>query len=219
MIRVETFPLGPFAMNSHVVYDDTTQEAVLFDTGRDPQPVLDFLKRKNLTLKLLLYTHAHIDHVEGAATVQAAYPEVPTYIHPEEQFWLEGLDMQASMFHLPKAQPPNITRFITDGERFGLDAFEITAHHTPGHTPGGVCYFMPQGPVLMAGDTIFSGSIGRTDFPRGDYDTLMASIINKVMPLPEDTQIYSGHGPVTTVGEEKRHNQFILAYQATGARP
>jgi len=215
MICVESFPLGPFQMNSHVVYDDQTREAVLFDTGRDPQPVLDFIQANGLDLKLLLYTHAHLDHVEGHAAIRAKYPQIPCYIHAEEQFWIDGLATQAQMFHMPEPAPPQITRFIDEGERFTLDAFEIEVFHTPGHTPGGICYFIPQGPVLMAGDTIFYGSIGRTDFPRGDYDTLMASITQKVLTRPDETRIYSGHGPVTTVSRERAENPFLQSYTAS----
>lgn len=217
MIHVKTFPLGPFQMNSHVVYNDTTHEAVLFDTGRDPEVVLDFLNAKALTLKLLLYTHAHLDHVEGHAAIRAQYPQLEAYIHPEEQFWIDGLAMQAAMFHMPQPQPPVIQRYIEDGEEFQLDGFEVKAYHTPGHTPGGICYFIPQGPILVAGDTIFYRSIGRTDFPKGDYDTLLQSITQKVLTLPPQTRIYSGHGPVTTVAEEQAENPFVQQYLAAQA--
>lgn len=212
MLQVETFTLGMFQVHNYLLFDTDTREAVLIDTGKNPTAVLDSIERHQLDLKLLLYTHTHIDHVEGHALIREAYPDLPAWMHAEEQFWVNALAMQAEMFHMPTPSPPVITGFVEPGQVFELGNFSLEARFCPGHTPGGISYYVKEGPFVFTGDTIFYGSIGRTDFPRGDFDTLMDSIATQILTLPDDTTIYSGHGPVTTVGRERQTNPFILQH-------
>jgi hydroxyacylglutathione hydrolase len=212
MLKVDCFTLGMFQVNNYLLYDPDTLEAVLIDTGKDPEVILQTLAQKRLALKLILYTHSHIDHIEGHGTIRKAYPDVPAWLHPEEQFWVDALPMQAEMFNLEPPDPPVITGYVEAGQVFALQNFSLEARFCPGHTPGGISYYAPQGPFLFTGDTIFSGTIGRTDFPKGDFETIMQSIESQILTLPDKTTIYPGHGPVTTVGEERRNNPFVLKY-------
>ena len=201
-----------FQVHNYLLYDTETREAVLIDTGKDPQAVLDFLTDNQLDLKLLLYTHTHLDHVEGHSTIRRAYPDLPAWMHMEDQFWVDALPMQAEMFGMKTPEAPVITGYVQPGQVFTLENCTLEARFCPGHTPGGISYFAKEAPFVFTGDTIFAGSIGRTDFPRGDYKTLMNSIETQIMTLPDDTLIYSGHGDVTTVGTERQSNPFVLEY-------
>ncbi len=209
MLHVDIFTLGIFQVHSYLMYDDVTQEAVLIDTGKDPVEILDTLRRKNLDLKLLLYTHTHIDHIEGHQLIREAYPDLPAWVHAADQFWIDALPMQAQMFRMPVPEPPVITGYVEPGHVFSLSHCTIEARFCPGHTPGGVSYYVPEGPFLFTGDTLFAGAIGRTDFPRGDFNTLMHSISTQILTLPDETIVYSGHGPVTTIGNERAGNPYL----------
>lgn len=212
MLQVEMYTLGMFQVHNYLLFDTETKEAVLFDTGANPQEILQTIEEEGLDLKLLLYTHTHIDHVEGHEVIRKAYPDLPAYMHREEQFWVDALPMQAQMFHMTPPSPPVITGYVEPGQVFTLTNFTIEARFCPGHTPGGISYYVKEGPFVFTGDTIFAGSIGRTDFPRGDFETLMNAINTQILTLPDNTILYSGHGPVTTVGEERRSNPFVLQY-------
>ncbi len=212
MLTVKCFTLGMFQVNNYLLYDDADRQAVLVDTGKDPYPVLDYIKAHQLDLKLLLYTHTHIDHVEGHEVIREAYPDLEAWMHPEEQFWVDALPMQAEMFRMDPPKTPVITGMVTPGQVFQVGAFTLEARFCPGHTPGGISYYVSQGPFLFTGDSIFAGTIGRTDFPKGDFETLMASIREQILTLPDETVVYPGHGPSTTVGEERRSNPYVLQY-------
>lgn len=212
MLKVQEFTLGMFQVHNYLLYDTDTREAVLIDTGKNPEDVLAFLDKNQLDMKLLLYTHTHIDHVEGHHTIREAFPDLPAWMHTEEQFWVDALPMQAEMFGMSVPEPPVITGYVEHGQVFKLTNMTLESRFCPGHTPGGISYYVPEGPFVFTGDTIFAGSIGRTDFPRGDFKTLMTSIETQILTLPDDTLIYSGHGPVTTVGEERQNNPFVLQY-------
>jgi glyoxylase-like metal-dependent hydrolase (beta-lactamase superfamily II) len=218
MLKVKEFTLGMFQVHNYLLYDTDTRESVLFDTGKNPDDVLSFLSANELDLKILLYTHTHIDHVEGHSTIRAAYPDLPAWMHTEEQFWVDALDMQAQMFGMTTPEPPVITGFVEHGQTFELGNMTIESRFCPGHTPGGISYYVPEGPFVFTGDTIFAGAIGRTDFPRGNFTDLMHSIETQILTLPDDTLIYSGHGPVTTVGEERRSNPYVLQHLTADSR-
>ncbi len=215
MLKVKSFTLGAFQVHNYLLYDTDTREAVLIDTGKDPEPILQAIATESLDLKLLLYTHTHIDHVEGHGTIRQAYPDLPAWMHPEEQFWVEALPMQAQMFQMPIPEPPVITGFVTPGQIFTLNHFTLEVRFCPGHTPGGISYYVKEGPFLFTGDTIFAGSIGRTDFPKGDFQELMDSIETQILTLPDETIVYPGHGPSTTIGQERMTNPFVLDYLAS----
>lgn len=212
LLQVKMFTLGMFQVHNYLLFDTETKNTVLIDTGKDPHVIVDTLKQEGLHLKLILYTHTHIDHVEGHAVIREAYPDVPAWMHPEEQFWVDALPMQAGMFGMEPPKPPVITGFVQPGQRFEFAHFSLEARFCPGHTPGGITYYVPEGPFAFTGDTIFAGSIGRTDFPKGDFQALMNSIASQILTLPDETTIYSGHGPVTTVGKEREANPFVLQY-------
>jgi glyoxylase-like metal-dependent hydrolase (beta-lactamase superfamily II) len=214
MLVVKTYTLGMFQVHNYLLVDTDTREAVLIDTGKNPQAVLDTLAQEDLDLTLILYTHTHIDHVEGHHVIRQAYPDVPAWMHAEDQFWIDALPMQAEMFQMKPPPPPIITGFVTPGQVFELTNCTFEARFCPGHTPGGISYYVKEGPFVFTGDSLFAGSIGRTDFPRGDFDTLMDSINTQLLTLPDDTWVYSGHGPVTTIGDERRQNPYILNHLA-----
>jgi glyoxylase-like metal-dependent hydrolase (beta-lactamase superfamily II) len=212
MLQTAVFTLGMFQVNNYVLFDPETREAVLIDTGKDPQVIVDFIREKQLDLKLILYTHTHIDHVEGHGDIRPAFSDVPAWMHPEEQFWVDALPQQAQMFQMDVPEPPKITGLVEPGQVFALTNFSLEARFCPGHTPGGISYYVAEGPYLFTGDSLFKGTIGRTDFPKGDFDTLMRSIETQLMTLPDETVVYPGHGPKTTVGAEKASNPFVLQY-------
>jgi hydroxyacylglutathione hydrolase len=212
MLNLKTYTLGLFQVHNYLLWDSESKEAVLIDTGNSPEAILTTIQQEGLDLKLLLYTHAHLDHIEGHGTIRAAYPDLPAWIYPEEQFWIEALPMQAQMFGMQTPEPPTITGFVQPGQKFTLSHFSLEARFCPGHTPGGISYYVPDGPFLFTGDTLFAGTIGRTDFPKGDYETLMQSIMTQILPLPDETILYPGHGEASTIGQERRSNPFILSY-------
>ena len=213
-LAVKTFTLGAFSVHNYVLYDTDTREAVLIDSGYNPQAILTFLTEHNLTLSLWLYTHTHVDHLEGHGSIREVFPDIPAYVHAEEQFWIDRLQLSAETYGLPTPKEPYGFVFIEPGHTFTLTNMTIESRFCPGHTPGGLSFYVPEGPFVFTGDSLFQNSIGRTDFPRGDYDTLMTSITQQLLTLPDDTVVYSGHGDETTIGDERRHNPFILSYLA-----
>jgi hydroxyacylglutathione hydrolase len=210
MIHVETFTLGMFQVHTYVLWDDNTRQSVIIDAGLNPQPVLAFLQREGLSPQHLFLTHAHIDHVEGHAALTEALPGLRLYMHPEESFWLDNLALQANMFHMQAPAKPTVDVPVADGDSFAFDTFNVVARHAPGHAPGSICYHVPEAELMFVGDVIFAGSIGRTDFPKGDHATLLNAIDRVVLSLPDATRLYPGHGPSTTVGVERRSNPFLV---------
>lgn len=212
MLKTLMFTLGIFQVHNYLLFDTETREAVLIDTGKDPEEILRTIEREQLDLKHIFYTHLHIDHIEGHAAVRKAYPDAPAWMHPAEQFWLESLSSQAQMFQIHAPEPPVITGLLQPGQLFRFEHFSVEVRFCPGHSSGGVSYYVKEGPYLFTGDTIFSSSIGRTDFPGGDFTVLMDSIATQILTLPDETILYSGHGPITTVGQERKSNPYVLEY-------
>ena len=206
--------VGPFRQNSYVLGDPDTKEAVLVDPGAEPEAIEALLARHGLTPKYVLNTHAHIDHVGAVHHFQQKLG-LPFYLHAGDREWLEGLPLQARMFGQDAPPVPRVDRWIEDGDRFPLGARSIEVIHTPGHTPGGCCLFLRDDRVLLTGDTLFAGSVGRTDFPGGSWPQLEASIKDRLFPLGDDVTFHSGHGPASTLGEERASNPFVGA----GGRP
>lgn len=212
MLHVDTFTLGMFEVHNYLLYDTDTREAVLFDTGENPTAIIETIRQKGLDLKLILYTHTHIDHIEGHSVIREAYPDVPAWAHAEEKFWLDAIPMQAQMFNMETPTAPVITGFLQPGQVFAFTHFTVEARFSPGHSPGGMVFYVKEGPFLFTGDVLFAGTIGRTDFPKGDFDTLMNAIASQILTLPDETAVYPGHGPITSIGTERQHNPFILDY-------
>lgn len=204
---IELLEVGAFAENCYIVSCKQTKEGVVIDPGDEIPRILDRIKEHNLVIQYILLTHAHLDHVKELNTFRNEI-DVPVFMHQNDQFLLDNLPMQAASFGLTTSGIPQVDRYITEGEkiRFGQLCFDVL--HTPGHSPGSVSY-VTKG-VAFVGDVLFSGSIGRTDLPGGDFETLLNSIRTKLIPLGDETKIYSGHGPPTTIGHERQFNPFLI---------
>ncbi|WP_157370481.1 MBL fold metallo-hydrolase [Vulgatibacter incomptus] len=207
--------VGPFRQNSYVLGDPVTKDAVLVDPGDEPKAIEAVLEREGLTPRFILNTHAHIDHVGAVHHFQQKW-KLPFYLHPGDRDWLEALPLQGRMFDVPTSPIPHVDRWIADGETIAFGGKRIEVIHTPGHTPGGCCLLLRDDGILFTGDTIFAGSIGRTDFPGGSLEELLASIREKLFPLGDEVTFYSGHGPPSTLGKERRDNPFV-GENATGS--
>jgi hydroxyacylglutathione hydrolase len=212
VIIVETQAVGPFFKNGFVVSCERTREAVLIDPGDEVRGLLAFAERRALALRYILLTHAHIDHITGVPLAKRAL-NVPVYLHRDDLPLYERVDEQAQLFNVHVDPLPPVDEFYLPGQVFRVGDCEVRPHHTPGHSPGGVCLAVAahnQAPQdLFVGDTLFAGSIGRTDLPGGDYDTLIASIRGVLFPFGDAARVYSGHGPETTIGHERRTNPFL----------
>jgi hydroxyacylglutathione hydrolase len=205
-VEVTTIVTGPFVENAYVAHDPQTLDAVIVDPGDDPGRILRTVEQLGAKPRAVLLTHAHIDHASAAGRILEKHP-VPLLCHRDEQYWLDRLEGQARMFGVHATAVPAPTRYVEDGDELVFGSLKFKVLHTPGHTAGGVCYFIER--VLFAGDTLFEGSIGRTDLPGGSYDAIIESIERKILPLGDDVTVYSGHGPETTVGRERRSNPFL----------
>ncbi len=200
--------VGPFVQNVYLLWCGETMEGVLVDPGWEPERILAMAEDAGVSVKAVLATHGHIDHVWGAVPVCEA-TGAPFRMHPGDLYWLEALDRQAEMFGLePPPATPSVDEPLAGGDvvRFGRVSLQVL--HTPGHTPGSVSFHDGAG-SLWTGDTLFHGSIGRTDFPGGDFPTIRRSIREGLFALPADTTVFPGHGPATRLGAEKRENPFV----------
>jgi len=209
---VESQAVGPFFKNGFVVGCEESREAVLIDPGDEVASLLAFAERHALAIRHILLTHAHVDHVTGVAAAKRVL-NVPIHLHKDDLFLYERAVEMGAMFGLKVDPQPPIDRFYEPAQVIPFGTYEARVHHTPGHCPGGVCLQIGKantsGKELFVGDTLFAGSIGRTDLPGGDYDTLIASIRNVLFPLGDDAVVHSGHGPDTTIGKERRTNPFL----------
>ena len=203
---LETLVVGPLAVNCYLVGDEATREAIVIDPGDDARDILDTIRRGRLIVKAIVNTHAHFDHVGALSEVREA-TGAPFMLHADEAPILGAASASAAMFGIKIADPKPADRLLREGDEVRVGNLALKVLFTPGHTPGGICLL--GGKCVFVGDTLFQGSIGRTDFPGGDYGTLMASIRDKLLPLPDETVIYAGHGAVTTIGEEKQVNPFV----------
>ena len=201
-------PVGPLRCNCSVIGDETTREAMVIDPGDDIEDVQAILTKHNLQVKQIVITHAHIDHVGGAMKLKAL-TGAPILLNQNDYALLKMLDVQASWLGIATPGDVAIEASIGDGEV--LQAGNLTANvmHTPGHTEGSVCLYFPSEKMLIAGDTLFARSIGRTDLPGGSFEKIMRSLRDRVMALPDDTVVIPGHGPRTTIGEEREENPFL----------
>jgi hydroxyacylglutathione hydrolase len=210
---IERQAVGPFMKNGFVVGCETTGQAVLIDPGDEVRSLLSFAERNTLSIRHILLTHAHVDHVTGVATAKRAL-NVPVYLHRDDLFLYERAVESGAAFGLRVEPQPPIDVFYQSGQVISFGACVARPHHTPGHCPGGVCLQIGRhgedGRELFVGDTLFAGSIGRTDLPGGDYATLIASIRNVLFAFGDDAIVHPGHGPDTTVGQERRTNLFLV---------
>jgi len=205
-LEIVPIPNGQFAENCYLVYDPAHPETVLVDPGEEPERFLAEARRLGRTIGAIWITHAHVDHISGVAAVREE-TGAPVHLHPDDLPLYESLPQQGLWFGLRLSAPPAPEVALRHGQRLRVGGVELEVRHTPGHSPGHVCFVAPG--VVLGGDVLFEGSIGRTDLPGGDYDTLIASIRRELLPLPDATVVHPGHGPATTIGRERRTNPFL----------
>jgi glyoxylase-like metal-dependent hydrolase (beta-lactamase superfamily II) len=205
-IEVLKYTIGPFAENAYVVVGPSGKRAMLIDPGIGSEEILGVLQERGLDLALIVNTHGHLDHVAGNALFKQR-TGAPLVIHRLDVPYLERVAQQAAMFGLKAPNSPPPDDFLEEGKPLRFDGLEFEVIHTPGHTPGGVC--LRLGDVMWVGDTLFAGSVGRTDLPGGSWPDLLRSIREKLFVLPEHILCYTGHGDDTTLGEERRTNEFV----------
>jgi hydroxyacylglutathione hydrolase len=205
---LESFPVGPLNCNCTILGDDITHEAIVVDPGDNIPEILFRLQKHGLTLRQVIITHAHIDHVGGAVLLKAA-TGAPVLLNRRDLPLLDAMEMQAGWLGVatPQVAPPDAS--AEDGLTLGLASLPAEVIHTPGHTPGSICLLFHEQNLLVAGDTLFAGSIGRTDLPGGDPRRILRSLRERLLVLPDETRVLPGHGPQTTIGEEKQSNPFL----------
>jgi hydroxyacylglutathione hydrolase len=204
----ETFPVGPLRCNCTLLANLESREAMVVDPGDEIADILARLARHHLTLKQIVVTHAHIDHIGGAAQLKRV-TGAPVLFHQADLPILDMLEMQAGWLGIPTPEKVTLDQSANDGLATGIPGLEAEVIHTPGHTPGSICLLFPKQELLLAGDTLFAGSVGRTDLPGGDTQTLLHSIHTRVLLLPERTLVVPGHGEETTLGQERETNPYL----------
>jgi hydroxyacylglutathione hydrolase len=209
---IETRAVEPFFKNGFVLGCEETREGVLIDPGDEVEELLEVVDREKLSIKYILLTHAHMDHITGVGRAKAALA-VPIGLHRDDHFLYQGAVQQGLAFGFRISPPPPVDFFYDGSGPWRFGRYDVTVHHTPGHCPGGVCLQVGRtgtaGKDLFVGDTLFAGSIGRTDLPGGDLETLLRSIREVLFAFGDDAIVYPGHGPATTIGQERRTNPFL----------
>ncbi len=209
MLNYRVVPVTPFEQNCTLLWCGATRRAALVDPGGDAERLLEAVAEEGVILERLLLTHGHLDHV-GAAGELAARLGIPVEgPHRADAFWLEGLPEQSRMFGFPPAAPLVPDRWLEDGDRVAVGEEVLEVILCPGHTPGHVVFYHAPSRLALVGDVLFRGSVGRTDFPQGDYDALVASIRGRLFPLGDDVTFIPGHGPLSTFGDERYGNPFV----------
>jgi hydroxyacylglutathione hydrolase len=205
---IRTFPVGPLQCNCSVIGDSLSGRALVIDPGGDADQILSLVKELNLTVVAIIHTHAHLDHILAAGEIKKA-TGAPIFLHESDQFLWDIVEQQCDMFGVPKVSLPDPDHYLKDDQ--ALDCCGGVAIHTPGHTPGSVSFWFEQYKTLIAGDTLFLGSIGRTDLPGGDFEQIVTSIKERIYSLDDEAVVVTGHGPNTTIGSEKVANGFVRA--------
>jgi glyoxylase-like metal-dependent hydrolase (beta-lactamase superfamily II) len=212
---LESRAVPPFMKNGFVLACPSTRQAAIIDPGDEVDQLVELAASMQVDVRAILLTHAHVDHVSGVATAREAFG-APVHLHRDDLFLYERAVQQGAMFGLTVGVQPPVDVFFEHGMTLDIGTLRVRVHHTPGHCPGEVCLQVgpsgQQGRHLFVGDSLFAGSIGRTDLPGGDYDVLMRSIVSVIFPLGDDGVVYPGHGPTTTVLRERTSNPFVLDY-------
>jgi hydroxyacylglutathione hydrolase len=204
----EVFPVGPLACNCSILADQGTRQATVIDPGEDVEKILDVLQKHNLRVEQIVITHAHIDHVGGAARLKRL-TGAPIYMNQHDLPLLKMMDVQAGWLGVaaPEVAAPDVDATDLLALRIAEQSAQVL--HTPGHTEGSICLHLPSFQLLLAGDTLFAGSIGRTDLPGGDFKKILRSLKARLLPLPDETRVIPGHGAQTTIGQERETNPFL----------
>ncbi len=208
MVTINQLPLGPLQTNSYFIGSEATKKAVIIDPSWDGALIAQFIADSGFTLEKILLTHAHFDHVGGLNELKAVH-DVPVYAHPDALPMLEHAAASAAHFgvEMQAIAPPEQT--IQAGDAIAVGDLTLQVLYTPGHAPGHVSFYLPEHNVVFSGDALFRGSIGRTDLPGGDYQQLITSIESELLTLPDETQVLSGHGAATSIGQERKTNPFL----------
>jgi glyoxylase-like metal-dependent hydrolase (beta-lactamase superfamily II) len=209
MLHYLTVPVTAFQQNCSIVWCDETRDAAVIDPGGDLDVLLAQIEQRDLHLTQILQTHAHIDHAGATGELADSFKLPIVGPHPADQFWIDGLPQQSQMFGFPPARAFTPTRWLHDGDTVSIGHSTLQVRHCPGHTPGHVVFYSPQIKRAFVGDVLFAGSIGRTDFPQGDQDTLIRSITERLWPMGDDTVFIPGHGPESSFGRERRSNPYV----------
>ena len=205
----EILPVGPLQCNCSIIGDETTREAMVIDPGDEIEDILALIRGHRLQVKQIVITHAHIDHVGGAMKLRAA-TGAPILLNQNDYSLLKMLDVQATWIGMADPGKVEIDHSVEEDETLNAGSLAANVIHTPGHTEGSICLYFPAEKKLIAGDTLFAGSIGRTDLPGGSFEKIIDSLHGKVLALPDETVVVPGHGPPTTIGEERESNPFLI---------
>ena len=223
---IEELTVTAFQQHTRIVGCERTRRAICIDPGDDSESIGRAIDQHGFELQAIACTHAHMDHIGGVAALKKLKPDAKIVIHKADEWIYQGLPAQPSWIGIPRSQwaamgfayeqPPKIDEYWQDGQIYQVGELEFTVIHCPGHTPGHVVLFEPRERKVFVGDVLFLGSVGRTDLPGGSTEQLMDSIMNKLLPLGDDVTVYSGHGPLTTIGQERRTNPFLTGAYALG---
>lgn len=208
-MKYRIIPVTPFQQNCTLIWCEQTHKAAVVDPGGDLDRIKAAVDEEGVTLEKILLTHAHIDHAGGTAALAAEYALPIEGPHIADKFWIDALPQQSQMFRFPMAQSFTPDRWLQDGDNVSVGEIHLQVIHCPGHTPGHVVFYQPDKALALVGDVLFRGSIGRTDFPKGDHEALIRSIREKLFPLGDDIAFIPGHGPMSTFGNERRTNPFV----------
>jgi glyoxylase-like metal-dependent hydrolase (beta-lactamase superfamily II) len=226
---IEEITTTAFQQHTRIVACEKTKQAICIDPGDDSEEIASTINNLGVQLLAIVLTHAHLDHVGGVTSLKRLLPQAKIRLHQADEFIYSALPEQPAWIGIPRAQwsmygfdfepPPPVDEYFIDGQKFRLGEIEFEVLHCPGHTPGHVVLFAPQERKVFVGDVLFAGSVGRTDLPGGSTEQLLNSINSKLLPLGDDVEVYSGHGPVTTIGQERLTNPFLTGiYKLGGGR-
>ncbi|MBN2051624.1 MAG: MBL fold metallo-hydrolase [Spirochaetales bacterium] len=212
-ISVKAFSLGSWMTNCYVIFNRSTASCCVVDAGFDPEPMIDFILQEGLSCEKLFLTHSHLDHIAGVRQLLHAWPDMEVLIHSAEEDFLTDPVKNLSADIGMALTAPEATGALRHGDEVEASGLILKVLHTPGHSPGGICLYSREASIAFVGDTIFHGSVGRYDFPSSDGEALFAAIREHILTLPEETRIFPGHGPDSTVGHEKKTNPFLNDYR------
>ncbi len=224
---IEEITVTAFQQHTRILGCEQTKRAICVDPGDDSRGIVEAIDKHGFELQAIAVTHAHLDHIGGVAALKKLKPAADIMLHKADEFIYNALPTQAEWIGIPRGQwaalgldfapPPRVDRYWEDGDLCKVGELEFQIIHCPGHTPGHVVLYEPHERKVFVGDVLFAGSIGRTDLPGGSTDQLLDSIMNKLLPLGDDVEVYSGHGPVTTIGQERKTNPFLTGVYKLGA--